>query len=534
MANPIELLISLGVNDSTSRKNINKYIENLKTQNLDVTLTVSGHSSNNKVFTQMEKQIEELQSKIKQLDKQLANIGKGNSPSTSSGGATSRVVADLKQAQQEIKTFLKSQGFQNFDFKVNIDTKSGQNVLKGFTATVRDVNNEVKKLSFDSNFNQLNNSLKDTTLKSFDNSLKNVNKTLDDAKNKSQLTTKQFADFKKQLELIEKSKIEPNKSGAFDKLNNEIKQFIASSSQFKKVNKDIGDVLINIGNNGYISSQRLNEFSNKVKSINSNTKFTLDQKVVKLRNELSKLNAEFANVQHTQKMNKAMDESTRRVKDLESSFLKLTNTHKRASKSMDLSSYRRQLQELSNIPVFKNQKDIDNFNKKIKEAQSNIRRLSSELQEAGRSSQTFISMFSTAIEKMGIWLSASTLYFGVTRGINDLIKKVIELDTAITSMRRVMDEPSYVFNDMLEQSIQNVDALSGKLNDYLSLVNEFGRMGFNSSQALSTSSTAQTLLNISDLSAEESVNSLVAAMTAFNIEAEDSIQIADKLNEVKC
>ena len=129
-------------------------------------------------------------------------------------------------------------------------------------------------------------------------------------------------------------------------------------------------------------------------------------------------------------------------------------------------------------------------------------------------------------------MAASTIFYGVTRGATDLTRKVIELDTAMVNLRRVMDMPDFKFNEMLEKSIVNVENLSGKLSDYLVLVNEFGRMGFNDLETLDMSNTAQMLTNISDLKAEESVSSLVAAMTAFNITAEDSVSIADKLNQV--
>ena len=143
-----------------------------------------------------------------------------------------------------------------------------------------------------------------------------------------------------------------------------------------------------------------------------------------------------------------------------------------------------------------------------------------------------ISAFKVAMEKFPIWMAASTAFYGTIRGIRDLTEKVIELDTALTNMRRVMDLPEHKFNEILEQSIDNVTALSGKLGDYLELVSEFGRMGFSDVESIDLSNTAQTLTSISDLKASESVSSLVAAMIAFNIEAEDSIRIADALNEV--
>lgn len=124
------------------------------------------------------------------------------------------------------------------------------------------------------------------------------------------------------------------------------------------------------------------------------------------------------------------------------------------------------------------------------------------------------------------------MFFGSIRGVQDLTEKVIELDTAMVSLRRVMDLPDHKFNEMLEKSIENVDSLSAKTGDYLKIVGEFGRTGLDDVESLDMANTATMLQNISELTPDEAFNSLTAAMIAFNIEAKDSVQIADKLNEV--
>jgi TP901 family phage tail tape measure protein len=57
-------------------------------------------------------------------------------------------------------------------------------------------------------------------------------------------------------------------------------------------------------------------------------------------------------------------------------------------------------------------------------------------------------------------------------------------------------------------------------------------MGFNDTQLVDITKTAQVLQNISDLDANGAVDTLTSAMLNFNVAASDSISIADKLNEV--
>jgi TP901 family phage tail tape measure protein len=113
-----------------------------------------------------------------------------------------------------------------------------------------------------------------------------------------------------------------------------------------------------------------------------------------------------------------------------------------------------------------------------------------------------------------------------------MTQRLIEIDTLMTDIRRVMNMPDFKFTQLLEEAVGTSDELSSKLNDVLKIMGDFGRMGFGENQLVDITKTAQVLQNISDLDASSSVDTLTSAMLNFNIAAEDSITIADKLNEV--
>lgn len=116
--------------------------------------------------------------------------------------------------------------------------------------------------------------------------------------------------------------------------------------------------------------------------------------------------------------------------------------------------------------------------------------------------------------------------------MQDMTSRLIEIDTLMVDLQRVMDAPDYKFVEMLDQAVVASDQLSSKLTDFLKILGDFGRMGFEENELMDISKTGQILQNISDLDAKDSVDTLTSAMLNFNIAAEDSITIADKLNEV--
>jgi len=128
---------------------------------------------------------------------------------------------------------------------------------------------------------------------------------------------------------------------------------------------------------------------------------------------------------------------------------------------------------------------------------------------------------------------ASTAFYAPIQALQSMTQRLIEIDSLITDIARVMDVPDFKLTELLEESVIVSDELSSKLKDVLTIVGEFARMGdYSNSELIDMASTAQVLQNISDLDAKGAVDTLTSAMLNFNIAASESITIADKLNEV--
>jgi len=84
--------------------------------------------------------------------------------------------------------------------------------------------------------------------------------------------------------------------------------------------------------------------------------------------------------------------------------------------------------------------------------------------------------------------------------------RLITIDNLMVDIKRVMDVPDFKFTQMLEDAVDASDRLSSKLTDMLSIMGDFGRMGFQENELIDIASTAQLLQNISDLDAKSSVD----------------------------
>lgn len=161
-----------------------------------------------------------------------------------------------------------------------------------------------------------------------------------------------------------------------------------------------------------------------------------------------------------------------------------------------------------------------------------FREMSSNIAATTRQTMSFGEQLQVAMSRVPVWMASMTLFYMPLRLIQDLTSQVVELDTQMTGLRRVMDLPDYKFNDLLQKSIDLSDELANKTQDVLTIMNEFGRMGYKGDELLDLTKTAQMMENISELQPEDTVKALTSAMVNFGIQSKDSIKIADALNEI--
>jgi DNA repair exonuclease SbcCD ATPase subunit len=171
--------------------------------------------------------------------------------------------------------------------------------------------------------------------------------------------------------------------------------------------------------------------------------------------------------------------------------------------------------------------------RRLSEMQTQLNGYSSAVGHAHESTLTFGNALRQAFAAFSLWSLTAQMVYAPVRALQDMSQRLIDIDTQMTEIKRVMNEPDYKFVDMLQSAVETSDQLSSKLNDVLTSMAGFARMGFSDNQLVDISKTSQILQNISDLDAQGSVDTLTSAMLNFNIAAKDSITIADKLNEVK-
>jgi predicted DNA-binding ArsR family transcriptional regulator len=174
---------------------------------------------------------------------------------------------------------------------------------------------------------------------------------------------------------------------------------------------------------------------------------------------------------------------------------------------------------------------VGNYSKALKNVDLELKKVAASANTARSNNLSFAESFKTAMVKFPIWMAASTAFFGSIRGLRSAIDTIVEVDTQMTVLKRVMDKETN-FDKMLKGSIEIANELGRSITQVNEAMTGFARQGYSEDQVLSLTKVATLMTNISELSGEEAMSSLTAAMTIFNIEASESIRIIDALNEV--
>lgn len=169
----------------------------------------------------------------------------------------------------------------------------------------------------------------------------------------------------------------------------------------------------------------------------------------------------------------------------------------------------------------------------IGEATREFSRLRAEATQLGLTAETlgsrlktlFSAHLNTAVAMAGIHL--------LQNSFRQMISNVVEIDTAMTDLRKVTDATDAEYTQFLEGAASRAKAVGSTMTDIINATSEFARLGYDLNDAATLGDAAVLYTNVSEYTnAADASQSLISTMQAFGIEADQIMTIVDKFNEV--
>lgn len=208
-------------------------------------------------------------------------------------------------------------------------------------------------------------------------------------------------------------------------------------------------------------------------------------------------------------------------------------TGKSSGAYSDLSTYATELTNLIS-QVQSGTMSVDDFNKRMAELSSKVATANGAIKAAGENTQTWTQRIGNLSAKFGTWFNITRVIMAAYRAVTQMVDAVIELDTAMTELKKVTNETDAAYAKFLDNATVRAKELGASLSDVVTASADFARLGYSIGDAEKLADAAIIYKNVGD--GIEDINtaseSIIATMQAFGIGAEDAMLIVDKFNEV--
>lgn len=195
-----------------------------------------------------------------------------------------------------------------------------------------------------------------------------------------------------------------------------------------------------------------------------------------------------------------------------------------------------------NVDILKNLEDEletgtmeeDRFRSILSNVEGDIKKNTNTIKENGDAHKSLSEGITKTIRNFSQWLGVSRILMGAIRTIKQMVSAVIELDTAMTELRKVTDETEARYSKFLEDAGTRAKQVGASLKDTVNATADFARLGYSVDQAEKLADAAIIYKNVGDGISDitEASESIIATMQAFAIKPEDVMSIVDKFNDV--
>lgn len=233
-----------------------------------------------------------------------------------------------------------------------------------------------------------------------------------------------------------------------------------------------------------------------------------------------KYNSALKNAQST-KDDKTLILEQRKKNALASAQVYLQKNTKLSKES--LQAFHKLMVEMSEAP---NLKAFDDVNRRMTEMKTNFKVTG----EAGLSN---FSLFFDNFTKFSEWFSVNLVFTKIKEGIVDVLTTIKEVDDAMVSLRKVTELTDKQYSDFLTSAIKQSKELGASISDTIEMVAQWSKLGYSVEDAQTLASASTIYANVGDIeNTEDAVSDLITIMKAYGYEAENVMEIVDRLNEL--
>lgn len=474
---------------------------------------------------------------------------------------TPKVTLDVKIDQSKVTAQLKKAMQSAAKQTVKVDTgKSGstktQDTSKSDISRLFSLANRQAKLKADE-ASLIANGNKSSELKAVQTRLSAINDEMDKLKTKTKDVITESQKLK--LEDIEKT-------GKFNADRNTAKGADSVAKELKKQNQEIADDLKKT-----LTSQEseYEKYQKKIQSLENYSKNNSNYKndniikylygedgTGKTSGKLKELRDQLASIENTtpgkaiqdfdkkcKTLDTTIDSTSQHLKELGFDFrdinqanvdmTKFKSVYERATKLEDSiankSKYSWLIDSLNGIKASAAgcEGDVTDLSARLSNLEVEASRCGATTETLGQKlSRLFKEHFQTAIAMAGVAM--------VKQGLREVYNNVLELDTAVTELKKVSKMTGDEMNEYLDRTAINARELGANISDLVNSTADWKRLGYTDKDSEELARVSALMANVGDQidNATTASSYLISAMQGFGLVADDAERLLDCMNQI--
>lgn len=146
----------------------------------------------------------------------------------------------------------------------------------------------------------------------------------------------------------------------------------------------------------------------------------------------------------------------------------------------------------------------------------------------------FIDQLKGKFKSIAQYLISMAGYQEIIQQVRKGIQYVKEIDSALTELKKVTDETDETYEKFLDTASKVGSEIGSTIANFTDATADFARLGYSIEEATELAKAASVYKNVGDGidSVAQATESIISTMKAFGIEADNSMAIVDKFNEV--
>ena len=156
------------------------------------------------------------------------------------------------------------------------------------------------------------------------------------------------------------------------------------------------------------------------------------------------------------------------------------------------------------------------------------------IQEAGYETDTFgdkmKKLFNVNIKSQ----LANQVINVVQQGLRQVYQNVVDIDSAMTELKKVTNESASTYDKFLSDAGERAKTVGSTVTDIINATADYSRLGYNLEDAKTLADVSAIYYNVGDDldSFSTATDNIVGTMKAFNMQADEAINLVDKLDNV--